>query len=145
MIPGHIPLRASECPVRDILDRIGDKWSLMIVMQLSQGALRFSQLKRLVEGISQRMLTLTLRQLERDGLVSRTVTPTVPPRVDYDLTELGRTLLPSVTSLSQWAGENQKAIQQAREVFDQGLDDQREKRTGENYFHLSLNGRSRSA
>jgi DNA-binding HxlR family transcriptional regulator len=118
MISGHRPLKVDECPVREILDRIGDKWSLMIVMQLSQGSLRFSQLRRVVEGISQRMLTLTLRQLERDGLVRRTVTPTVPPRVDYDLTDLGRTLLPSVTALSDWAAQNQPAILKARAIFD---------------------------
>ena len=120
MSRGHIPVRVSECPIREILDRIGDKWSLLIVMQLSQGSLRFSQLRKLVEGISQRMLTLTLRQLERDGLVRRTVTPTVPPRVDYDLTPLGLTLLPSVTALSEWADENRDHILSARVDYDAG-------------------------
>ncbi len=130
MLPGHIAVRVSECPVREILDRIGDKWSLLIVMQLSQGSLRFSQLRKLVEGISQRMLTLTLRQLERDGLVKRTVTPTVPPRVDYELTRLGHTLLPSVTALSLWADQNRDAILKARILFDASEDKLQRKLAG---------------
>ena len=120
MFPKNTPVRVAECPVREILDRIGDKWSVLIVMQLSQGMLRFSQLRRLVEGISQRMLTLTLRHLERDGLVKRTVTATVPPSVDYRLTALGETLLPSVLALSSWAAENRPAILDARARFDAG-------------------------
>jgi DNA-binding HxlR family transcriptional regulator len=118
MSSGHFRARVEECPIRSILDRIGDKWSLMIIVQLSHGALRFGELKRLVEGISQRMLTLTLRNLERDGLVSRTVTPTVPPRVNYDLTDLGSTLLPSVSALAAWAEAHRPHILTARERYD---------------------------
>src|SRR5688572_10814713 len=110
---------AEACrPATEILMRIGDKWSVLIVMMLSGGPQRFSQLKRRVEGISQRMLTLTLRGLERDGLVTRTVTPTVPPRVDYALTTLGRTLLRPVRALADWAERNRETIQMARNEFD---------------------------
>src|SRR4051794_29465195 len=85
------------CELRDLLDRLSDKWSLLVVEVLGQGTLRFSELRREIDDISQRMLTLTLRHLERDGLVARTVYPVVPPRVDYELTSLGRTLLDAVT------------------------------------------------
>ncbi len=114
----HILVPGEECPIRSILDRIGDKWSLLILVHLSHGSLRFSELKRLIDGISQRMLTLTLRNLERDGLVNRTVTPTIPPRVDYKLTQLGQTLLPSVTSLAQWAENHRPHIQAAQKLYD---------------------------
>ena len=89
--------------VAPILARIGDKWSVLIVMTLSQGGRRFSELKREIDGISQRMLTLSLRGLERDGLISRTVTPNIPPRVDYELTDLGRSLCVPVLALGAWA------------------------------------------
>ena len=102
----------------DVLNRIGDKWSVMVVGMLSRGTLRFNELKRQINGISQRMLTLTLRGLERDGLVTRTVFPTIPPRVDYALTPLGRDLLQPVSALGAWAIRNQAKIARARERFD---------------------------
>ena len=109
----------SSCArVAPILARIGDKWSVLIVMILSQGPRRFNELKRMVEGISQRMLTLTLRGLERDGLVTRTVFPSIPPRVDYALTDLGRSLCDPVSALGRWADHNHDAIASARVAFD---------------------------
>jgi DNA-binding HxlR family transcriptional regulator len=107
-----------DCPVRDVLDRIGDKWSVLVVALLRDGPMRFNELRRSIDGISQRMLTLTLRGLERDGLVTRTVTPTTPPRVDYELTELGRTLIDPIMALAEWAEKNRAAIQTARSGFD---------------------------
>ncbi len=104
--------------VAPILARIGDKWSVLIVRLLGDGPRRFNEIKRLVDGISQRMLTLTLRGLERDGLVSRTVFPTIPPRVDYELTDLGHSLWPPIVALGQWAVTHQEAIRQAQAVFD---------------------------
>ncbi len=104
--------------IRQALSRVGDKWSVMVVVLLGEGARRFSELKRAVPDISQRMLTLTLRNLERDGLVSRTVTPVVPPRVDYALTDLGRSLRAPVGELGRWAVDNLDAIQAARASFD---------------------------
>lgn len=104
--------------VRAVLDRVGDKWSVLLVSLLGDGSMRFNELRRSIEGISQRMLTLTLRGLERDGLVNRTVYPTIPPRVDYELTELGRTLLDPVLGLAAWAEKHRTAVQQARERFD---------------------------
>lgn len=106
------------CPVREVLDRIGDKWSVLVVTLLGDGTMRFSELQRAIEGISQRMLTRTLRSLERDGLVDRTVHPTVPPRVDYELTDLGRTLLDPVAAIAAWAAENREAVQAARARHD---------------------------
>ncbi len=117
--PGHKLVRAEDgCLAREILDRVGDKWSVYIVAMLGRGPTRFSALKRAVDGISQRMLTLTLRGLERDGLVKRTVHPTVPPSVEYALTALGRTLLDPVMGLVAWAEKNQMRIQLARQRFD---------------------------
>jgi DNA-binding HxlR family transcriptional regulator len=110
---------AETCrPATEILMRIGDKWSVLIVMMLSAGPLRFSELKRRIDGISQRMLTLTLRGLERDGLVTRTVTPTIPPRVDYELTPLGQSLREPVSALGQWAVDNRPAMLAARDAYD---------------------------
>lgn len=106
------------CPVRDLLDRIGDTWSVLIVLQLGEGPRRFSQLKRAVEGISQRMLTQTLRQLERDGLVNRTVYPSRPPAVEYQLTALGYSLLGPLRALATWAFDHEESIHQARKTFD---------------------------
>ena len=106
--------------VHDILARVGDKWSVMIVVILGNGPRRFSELKRTVDGISQRMLTLTLRGLERDGLVSRTVTPIIPPRVDYELTDLGRSLWPPLRSLGEWARANRATVDAARVRYDGG-------------------------
>jgi DNA-binding HxlR family transcriptional regulator len=103
---------------RRILDLIGDKWSLLVIHTLEEGTLRFSELRRLIEAISQRVLTRTLRQLERNGLVTRTVVPTIPPRVSYTLTELGRSLLEAVRPLLTWAIENRMHIERAAQNFD---------------------------
>ena len=112
-------IAAESCPaVREVLSRVGDKWSVLIVGLLHDGPKRFSALRREIDGVSQRMLTLTLRGLERDGLVSRTVEATVPPRVDYELTRLGRTLLEPVMELAAWAERNRVAIHEARSRFD---------------------------
>jgi DNA-binding HxlR family transcriptional regulator len=110
--------KSNGCPLRDILDRVGDKWSVLVVILLRDGKMRFSDLRRSVEGISQRMLTQTLRQLERDGLVSRTVYPSVPVRVEYELTALGRTLIEPLAALAEWAESNRVAILSARAVYD---------------------------
>ena len=104
--------------ISTLLARIGDKWTVLVVSTLGEGSRRFNELRREIPSVSQRMLTLTLRNLERDGLVSRTVTPTIPPRVDYDLTDLGRSLLEPVTALSQWALDNVEAIHAAQDRFD---------------------------
>jgi len=111
--------RRESCPaVREVLNRVGDKWSVQIVDMLGEGPMRFSELRRSIEGISQRMLTLTLRGLERDGLVTRTVFPEIPPRVDYELTKLGKTLLEPISALAEWAAEHRTSIHEAREQFD---------------------------
>jgi DNA-binding HxlR family transcriptional regulator len=111
--------RKETCPaVREVLHRVGDKWSVLIVDLLGEGAMRFSDLRRSVEGISQRMLTLTLRGLERDGLITRTVFPEIPPRVEYELTRLGKTLLEPIQGLAEWAERNRTSIQEARDKFD---------------------------
>ena len=104
--------------VASILARVGDKWSVFVIMMLGDGPKRFNELKRMVGGISQRMLTLTLRGLERDGLVTRTVFPTIPPRVDYELTDLGRGLAKPVMALGEWAKTHQGEIEGARTRFD---------------------------
>jgi DNA-binding HxlR family transcriptional regulator len=106
------------CEVRTILDRIADKWSLLVICVLADGTRRFSELRREFDGISQRMLTLTLRQLEREGLVTRTVFPVVPPRVDYELTALGSTLLDTIQALVAWAREHGNEIADARAAYD---------------------------
>src|SRR5438552_10149303 len=109
----------SDCRgVASILARVGDKWSVFVIVLLGDGPRRFNELKRMISGISQRMLTLTLRGLERDGLVTRTVFPTIPPRVDYELTDLGRGLSEPVKALGQWAFEHIPEIQGARSRFD---------------------------
>jgi DNA-binding HxlR family transcriptional regulator len=107
-----------DCPVREVLDRVGDKWSVLVICLLGQRTHRFNELHRAIEGISQRMLTLTLRALERDGLVSRTVYASVPPRVDYEVTELGRTLLVPLAALTDWANTHRRDIQVARDKHD---------------------------
>jgi DNA-binding HxlR family transcriptional regulator len=104
--------------VASVLARVGDKWSVLVIMLLIDGPRRFNELKRTIGGISQRMLTLTLRGLERDGLVTRTVFPTIPPRVDYELTDLGRGLAEPVKALGQWAFEHLPEIEGARTSFD---------------------------
>jgi DNA-binding HxlR family transcriptional regulator len=106
------------CPVREVLDRVGDKWSVLAVFLLSERPMRFSELRRSIEGISQRMLTLTLRRLERDGLISRAVEPVTPPRVTYALTELGGTLITPIDGLMLWAQDHRGQVQQARTAYD---------------------------
>lgn len=121
MSPRHTDLTHTHercLAVREVLNRVGDKWSVIIVGLLGNGPRRFSELRRMIEGISQRMLTLTLRGLERDGLVTRTIYPTIPPRVEYALTPLGQTLLVPVQALATWADENRPEIQKARDEFD---------------------------
>ena len=108
---GHKPA------VTETLARIGDKWTVMVVGALHQGPMRYNQIRRAVEGISQRMLTLTLKGLEEDGLVNRTMYPTIPPRVDYELTDLGRKLIVPLQSLYDWAVEHRPAMLAAREKF----------------------------
>jgi DNA-binding HxlR family transcriptional regulator len=105
-------------PARDVLTRLGDKWSMLIVILLGNGSLRFNELKRQTDGISQRILSLTLKSLERDGIVSRHVTATIPPSVDYALTPLGYSLWSVVKSVGQWASENHQLIEAARIKFD---------------------------
>jgi DNA-binding HxlR family transcriptional regulator len=110
---------ADMCPVRDVLDGIGDKWTILVMTGLKASDLRFSQLRRSIPDISQRMLTQTLRKLERDGLITRTVTPSIPPRVDYALTDLGRSLTAQLALLSRWALASLPAIAAARRSFDE--------------------------
>ena len=105
--------------VRDVFERIGDKWSLLVIGLLQEGPSRFTTLRQTVPGISQRMLTLTLRHLERDGLVSRTAYAEVPPRVEYALTPTGRGLLPHVVELAKWALDNEGTIRAMREKYDE--------------------------
>ena len=119
---GHAGVAEACRPITDILTRVGDKWSVMVVMLLGNGTKRFNEMRRLIGGISQRMLTLTLRGLERDGLVTRTVFPTVPPRVDYALTDLGRSLLIPISALGAWAYGHRDAIDAARLAFDARAD-----------------------
>lgn len=118
MKPGH-PHPTEDCrAVSEVLSRVGDKWTVLVVQYLGSGPMRFSELKRTIGGISQKMLTATLRGLERDGFVTRTVFPTIPPRVDYQLTQLGEELLTPVTALGEWARSNIVRIRNARERFD---------------------------
>jgi DNA-binding HxlR family transcriptional regulator len=110
--------QTQACEVRDLLDRLADKWSLLVVELLDRSTRRFSELRHEIDGISQRMLTLTLRQLERDGLVRRTVYPVVPPRVDYALTPLGTTLLETIQPLVAWARAHRDEVAAARSAYD---------------------------
>ena len=120
--PQTEPRRSANEPgcttIREVLARIGDKWSVLVVMTLRGGSRRFSEIRRAIPGVSQRMLTLTLKGLERDGLVTRTVYPTVPPRVEYQLTTQGRTLLEPIGAVAKWAEQNREKIQASRERFD---------------------------
>ena len=118
MSPRHNSYSGQCLAVREVLSRVGDKWSVLIVGLLDCGPARFNALRRSVEGISQRMLTLTLRGLERDGIVTLTVEPTTPPSVEYALTPLGRSLLDQIRALATWAEENRMAISEARARFD---------------------------
>lgn len=118
VLPGnlHVP---EECrAVSEVLSRVGDKWTILVVSELGNGPKRFNEIRRALGSISQRMLTLTLRGLERDGFVTRTVFPTIPPRVDYELTKLGRSLLEPVSGIGLWARQNLAAIEAARQRFD---------------------------
>lgn len=111
---------ATKCPVRDVLDQIGDKWTLLILLTLIPGPSRFSAIQRAVPDISKRMLTQTLRNLERNGMITRKVYATKPPSVEYALSKLGIALLGPVSQLLNWAGENHSNIRAARERFDHG-------------------------
>ena len=117
-IPGNLHVPEDCRAVSEVLSRVGDKWTILVVGELGHGPKRFNEIRRALGSISQRMLTLTLRGLERDGLVTRTVFPTVPPRVDYELTKLGRSLLEPVSGIGLWARQNRETIQEARRRFD---------------------------
>lgn len=108
----------AECPSRQVLDSLSDKWVTLVLTALADGSRRYSDLARTIAGVSQKMLTQTLRRLERDGLVSRTVTPSVPVRVDYELTALGRTILPVVDAVKQWSESHIAEIHRARVAYD---------------------------
>jgi DNA-binding HxlR family transcriptional regulator len=116
--PGNLHVPEDCRAVSEVLSRVGDKWTVLVVSTLGDGSKRFNELRKALGSISQRMLTLTLRGLERDGLVTRTVFPTIPPRVDYELTRLGRSLLEPVSALGLWARKNRPVIQEARRRFD---------------------------
>ncbi len=112
------PIADGACPVRDVIDHLGDKWSTLLIMVLASGPQRFNALKRAVPDISQRMLTQTLRDLQRDGLITRHVFPTQPPSVEYRLSEMGESLLEPLSVLVAWADTNHAAIRRAREAYD---------------------------
>src|SRR6188768_1890715 len=118
LIPGNLHVPEDCRAVSEVLSRVGDKWTILVVVELGQGARRFNEIRRALGSISQRMLTLTLRGLERDGLVTRTVFPTIPPKVEYELTKLGRSLLEPVSGVGLWARQNRAAIAEARQRFD---------------------------
>lgn len=120
LIPANTDVSRECQPITEVLARIGDKWTVLVVGLLAEGPHRFNELRRRIGGISQRMLTLTLRGLERDGLVTRTVFPTIPPRVDYELTPLGLTLIEPAFAIAQWARRNGAEIRAARERYDAG-------------------------
>ncbi len=109
---------ADSCRVRSVLNRVGDKWAIYVVDRLARGSLRFGELNRGIDGITARMLTVTLRGLERDGIVTRTVHAAVPPRVDYELTPLGQTLLATIGQLVAWADAHLGEIEAARADYD---------------------------
>src|SRR3954454_11207504 len=117
-IPGNLHVPEDCRAVSEVLARVGDKWTVLVVSELGQGPRRFNEIRKALGSISQRMLTLTLRGLERDGLVTRTMFPTIPPRVDYELTKLGRSLLEPVSGIGLWARQNRAAIHEARLRFD---------------------------
>jgi DNA-binding HxlR family transcriptional regulator len=119
----HDPAHPTCQTINGLLQRIGDKWSLLVVETLGEGSRRFNELRREIPSVSQRMLTLTLRNLERDGLVNRTVTPSIPPRVDYELTELGRSLQGPICGLVSWAHANSDAVHEAQAHYDAERDE----------------------
>ncbi len=106
-----------ECPTRKLLDRIGGKWTILVIGVLAHGPMRFGELQKTIDGISQKMLTQTLRGLEEDGLVLRTITAQIPPRVDYELTDLGRSLIQPLAGLEEWARANMSTVLKAREEY----------------------------
>lgn len=118
MKPGSLHLTEPCRRISTLLARVGDKWTLLVVRELAKGPRRFSEIRRSLGSISQKMLTTTLRQIERDGFVTRTVYPTVPPRVDYELTPLGRDLLEPVTALADWALKNAERVERSQAKFD---------------------------
>ena len=116
------PVTFAECkrvaiPMTDVLGRIGSKWTVYVIMGLTTGPMRFSELKRHIEGVSQKMLTATLRDLEQDGFVTRKVTPTIPPRVDYELTDMGMELRKPLAAIGEWARDNAERVSEARERY----------------------------
>jgi DNA-binding HxlR family transcriptional regulator len=117
-LDGRFDVMAPACPTRQVIGRIGDKWTLLTLYALGPRTLRFSELRREVEGISQKMLTHTLRGLERDGLVHRTVYPTIPPRVEYSLTPLGVSLADVISTIRTWAYGHMDEISDARDAYD---------------------------
>jgi DNA-binding HxlR family transcriptional regulator len=117
-IDGRYDVLAAACPTRQVINRIGDRWSLLVLSALEGGTLRFQELRRAVDGVSQKMLTQTLRLLERDGLVHRDIYPSVPPHVEYTLTPLGRSLSGRVAAIREWAYANMTDIEAARQQFD---------------------------
>ena len=108
----------SPCRAREVLQRVGDKWSMYVIDLLGQGTMRFSELHRSIDGITARMLTVTLRGLERDGIVTRTIHPVIPPRVEYDLTPMGQTLLNAIGQLVTWADSHLPEISEAQAAYD---------------------------
>lgn len=117
--------------IRELMNRVGDKWSLLIIGTLRSGRLRFGEIRHHIPGVSQRMLTLTLRNLERDGLLTRTAYAEIPPRVEYELTPIGKTLIGPATALAEWAITHQPAIAKARATFDERLAGSQESDAGE--------------
>ena len=115
----ELDFHPADCPVRDVMDNISGKWSMLMMLRLMAGPMRFGELKRKVPDISQRMLTQTLRDLQRDGYVLRTVFPTQPPSVEYRLTDLGQSFMKPIIALVEWAGENHDRVRQSRAQFDQ--------------------------
>jgi DNA-binding HxlR family transcriptional regulator len=118
MSRGTLHVTGNCLPATELFQLIGDKWTMIVVVSLGEGPMRFSELRRAIPGVSQRMLTLTLRNLERDGFISRKVTPSVPPRVDYELTPLGAEFAQRLLPVGMWAFENRPAVEAARAAFD---------------------------
>ena len=113
------PCGDDDCGIRDVLDRLGDRWTVLVLVELSKGVRRFRELERAIPGISQRMLTLTTKRLCRDGLIERTLYPTIPPQTDYRLTPMGKSLADMVFALAHWSGDHKNAIAAARSRWDQ--------------------------
>ena len=116
--PSVLAAEPSPCRAREVLQRVGDKWSMYVIDLLGQGTMRFSELHRSVDGITARMLTVTLRGLERDGIVTRTIHPVIPPRVEYELTPMGLTLLDAIGQLVTWADSHLPEISAAQAAYD---------------------------